>query len=326
MEALHELVEHIVELKKQKADPSAIQDACRSGTMALLRLRKQYRAAALDSEAVRERAAGAKAQLDRFVLQLHNLLYEKQFFEKEILSCTNFRSAVPDDQIALISEAEFMASGAGGATDAAALSSDPHQLMLARLTHELNTRKLLTEQLKRAQAARQQESGRAAAEKARLETLQASLRGLEQAGRPLVGVLGPRLEMRAQQRGAFLLPMPLWIIYSQFSAARDALELPVDVEVDGSVEEAARLAASGAPGGGGDVGGEGGSSGGRSGGGGAGGAAGGGGPPSKRRKKEGSMQPEEDIYQVGGAGCGLLSCVRCPIGRVPSNIMPLCAA
>lgn len=282
---LKELVDRVVELKKQQAPTD---EACRAGTMALLRLRQQYREAALGSEAVRERAAAAKSQLDRFVLQVHNLLYEKQFYEKEVASCTNFRSAYSDETINLIPEAAYLSTAAGAAA-AAEAGGDAHALALARLNHELASRKALTAELATAQAARAREAARAAKQKAQLESLQAALRGLEQAGRPLAGALGPRAELRAAMQKAALLPAPLWVIYSQFRAAADALGQPVDVDIDGTAEDATHAAANQAA-----------PSGGRAARGGGGGAAGGA-PPSKRRK-EGSAQPEEGVYRVRAGG------------------------
>jgi THO complex subunit 5 len=296
-EVLKEMVERIVELKgsKPQADASALQDACRAGTMALLRLRASYRDEALGSEAVRERAAAAKSQLDRSVLLLANAVYERQFYEKEISSCTSFRSAHSDGEIALIPEAEFL-SDAANAAAAAKGGGGAHALMLARLSYELASRKRLTGALRRAEGERAQEAARAAQQKGRLEALQAALRGLEQAGRPLAAALGPRgggagggEALRAAQRGAArLLPLPLWVVYSQFAAAADAFALPVGVRVEGSAEEAERLSAAD-PGGGG---------------GGAKGAERGdaaGGPPAKRRK-EGSAAPENGVYQVRRLG------------------------
>ncbi len=258
------------------------------------------------SESVREQTVAAKAQLDRIVLQLHNLLYEKQFYEKEVLSCTNFRSAVADEDINLIPTDECCAAAPAAA--AAAAAGDEHALMLARLQHELDTRKALTAQLKARQSERAKQAKRAAGQKGQLDALQASLRGLEQAGRPLAAALAPRVEVRAQQRAAALLPMPLWVIYSQFAAARDALGLAVDVDVEGSAEDAARLVKGGGGGGGGGSGSAagGGAKGGAAAGGGAGGGGGGGAaPPPSKRRKESSAQPEEGVYKVRGwmGGC-----------------------
>jgi hypothetical protein len=182
--------------------------------------------------------------------------------------------------------------------------------MVARLQHELDSRKDLVARLKAAQAARRRAGDAAAGQKACLEALQAALRGLDQAGRPLLSLLGPRLERRGQQRAAALLPTPLWVIYSQFSAGRDALGLAVGVDVEGSVEDAARLAAAGAVAAAGGGGREGSGGGGGGGGGGVSSAAGGGksggsgGPPPSKRRKEGEEQVEEGVYQVRNAALG----------------------
>jgi hypothetical protein len=231
-------------------------------------------AAALSGEAARERAAAAKAGLDAAVLRLNSLLYEKQFYVREIAACTSYRSAYPDEEIQLPPlEAEALA-GAGAVAGRAQLA--PHALMLSRLTAELNARKALGDALKSARAERQREAGRAAADKARLSALKAPLRGLEQAGGPLLDVLGPRLQLRAPERAATLLPAPLWAINYQFAAARDALGLPIGVRLEGdAAEAAARLAAAGA-----------GAPGARGGDSGSGGGEVAQGPASKRRRQE----------------------------------------
>ncbi|KAI8475050.1 MAG: Fms-interacting protein-domain-containing protein [Monoraphidium minutum] len=279
--ALRELVDRIAELRGPggaAAEDPAVQDACRAGALALLALRQRYRAAALGSEAAREAAAAAKSGLDQRVLQLHNLLYEKQYYEKEVLSCTNFRSAVPDADICLIPEPEFLAAAAAaGGAPADEAAADGHKRMLARLAHELGTRKALTRDLAAARSEREAEAAAAAARKGALDALQAGLRGLEDAGRPLAAALGPRAEARAAAAAAGLLPLPLWVVYSQFRAAADALALPVEVSVDGAAD------AAGAP---------------RSAAGGKGGGRSGGGAPPSKRRKEAQGLAEESVYRV----------------------------
>ena len=319
-DALKALVAHVVELKKAGADAGAVADACRAGTALLLGLRQGFRAAALGGERAREATLEAKAELDRFVLQLHNLLYERQFVEREIASCRSFKSAVPDDAVGLIPEDELLASGASADAAAAAAAGDAHALMLARLGHELDGRRRLAAELEGARAERASEAEKAAAAKAKLDALRSALSGLEQAGRPLAAALGPRAAPRPQQRAAALLPMPLWVIYSQFAAARDALGLPVDVDVEGSIDDAARLAAAAAAEAAAEASGGGGGGGGAgtaaeaagataaattaaaAAGAAAGNAAGGGGgaagaPPSKRRKPD-AEQADEGVYRT----------------------------
>jgi hypothetical protein len=106
---------------------------------------------------------------------------------------------------------------------------------------------------------------------------------------------------RTHNRHAELLPPPLYIIYSQFLAGREALGLSLDVVVKGDTAAAARLAAAAA-------------------------GAGGDGPaveeahqqqqqqqPSKRRRKEASAASSDSVYQVRGAWVMVWAC-RCVVG------------
>lgn len=197
-------------------------------------------AAALASDASRERAAAAKADLDRRVLRLQSILYEGRFYDREITACTSYKSAYPDALVAPPPGAAAEQPPPAGA--------GRHAREVARLTAELAARKALCEELSRAQAERQREAAAAAAAKARVDALKAPLRGLGQAGRPLLSVLGTKVPMQPAAREAGLLPAPLWAIYSQFGAARDALGLGVDVRVEGSAEAAQQLAAAAAEG------------------------------------------------------------------------------
>ncbi|KAI8471412.1 MAG: THO complex, subunit 5 [Monoraphidium minutum] len=279
MEALTDLVARIVELRKQQASPEAIADACRAGTVALLRARQSHRAAALASEATREAAAAAKGELDRAVLQLHSLLYEKQFYEREISACTNFTSAHPDAAVGVTIDT----SGGGG--DVAARARR-HAATLAALAAELGARRDLGEGLRRAQATRGREAARLAALESQLGALRSGLAALGAAGGPLLGVLGPRLQMRPPPRGAGALPAPLWALHAQFAAARDALGLPIDVRIEGAPPDdaAAAAAAAGSDAGAAD------------GGGAEGGDAGAAGEPAGKRRR--AAAAAEDIYQV----------------------------
>lgn len=245
LSAFRDVVEKIVILKQNQAEQHVLEAACKAGTLLLLQLREHHKQATLQVERVKDDTAGYKTKLDHFSQQLHNLLYEKQYYEKEVLSCRSFQSAVSDEQVSLIALDEFLQSAPAEHTKG--LGGDAHKLMLSRLTFELNQRKQLSQRLLELQKLQQQEATHLGNRKAGIDDLQVRLKGLQQATTPLQEVLAPSLAFREQNKTADLLPLPLYIIYSQFAAAQDALGLSVEVTISGSTDEAARLGSAAQP-------------------------------------------------------------------------------
>lgn len=68
---------------------------------------------------------------------------------------------------------------------------------------------------------------------------QSQLKQLEATSRPLQNVLTPTTPLRgSMSRAAELLPTPLYVVYAQLVAAREALELGCSVSIAGNVDEA----------------------------------------------------------------------------------------
>ncbi len=240
LQAVKLAAEQVVLIKEEAGDAKALDLAVHAGLMLLVELRQRHSAAALEVEAIKDETAEFKARLDQASLQLHNLQYEKQYYEKEIQSCRSFQSAVSEDAVDLIPLEQFLQIAPPDVL--AAAGDDPHKLMLARLTFELNQRRELSQRLEALQARKQREADTAAARKAQLDDLQQHLRSLEAATRPLQEALAPAMPLKQQHRLAELLPLPLYVVYAQFAAAQEALGLPLEAAIAGSPEEAARLA------------------------------------------------------------------------------------
>lgn len=122
----------------QAADAGTASKALASeGSMAVISLKRLNRELFEDVEAKRQRTTDAKQLMEKTNLQLENLLYEKNHYEKEIHSCRSFASAVRDDQVwsASTSVQDFL-SCAG--PDFQCDPSDAHQLMVKRLLFELD--------------------------------------------------------------------------------------------------------------------------------------------------------------------------------------------
>ena len=78
------------------ADATALSAA---GAVKILELKSAHRQLCESTDALRVAASEAKSQLDSSSLQLQNLLYERQHYEKEIASCLGWQSAYTDEQV-----------------------------------------------------------------------------------------------------------------------------------------------------------------------------------------------------------------------------------
>jgi len=279
------------------------RELAEAGALLLIRLRGEYRREALGAERARDGAAAQRQLLDSASLQLRNLLYELGHYGREVQACRGFAPSAAEEAAGLVPEEEFAAAepeayaaatgrgggggngvggdngiDEGGGAAAAAPAGDAslaaaaaaertcrdHALMLARLAHELETRKRLARRVGELGAAKARENAAVGAARSALEELQLHLRAVEGAARPLTEALAatgagggqplqPLLANQPQQQQpswalaatlrqnaarASLLPLPLYIVYAQFVAAQDALGLPVEVSISGSVMEA----------------------------------------------------------------------------------------
>ena len=242
LEAIRSIADDIVALKQENADIDKLQNAIKQGCLLLVKVREQHRVASLESERLKEDTGAKKALFDESNLQLENLLYEKQYFEREIAGNQAFKSAIPDEDIVLAPVDEFRAACDHSGKP---VPDNEHDLMLGRLTYEETQRKELTKKLHALEEVKQQKASGVASRKAQLDDLHNQLRVLGQAAKPLQDALLPSLNQRAQNKTADLLPPPLYIIYSQYTSGRDMLGLAVDIKISGSLEEVQRLASHG---------------------------------------------------------------------------------
>ena len=114
-----------------------VRAAALRGSLAVLGLKAHNREAYEGLEAQRQRTAAAKQALEKTNLQLQNLQYEKCDYAKEIQTCQDFRTAVSDADVGLISEEEFLRSAPPEFNPAGGSATDSHARMLNRLAHEL---------------------------------------------------------------------------------------------------------------------------------------------------------------------------------------------
>lgn len=244
LKALGEYGEVVLDMKRRGTGLPDIQAACCGGSVHLLRCREESRQAAIETERTKDHTSQQRDKLDHNSLQLHNLVYEQQYYDKEIAGCINFQSSVSDDKLSCITREQFLQQAG---PDVTALSA--HEQELARLTHELQQRKRLKTDLQALQQRKQQALAELNAATARIDDLRSHMEAISQSSRQLMEASLPAAAaIKDNREAADLLPLPLYIIYSQAVAGSSVLGMPLRVDIDGSTAAATRFAAEAAAG------------------------------------------------------------------------------
>ncbi|CAN8270712.1 unnamed protein product [Cochlearia groenlandica] len=206
-------------------------------------LRQANRAILTEEDKVKAETERAKAPVDFTTLQLHNLMYEKSHYVKAIKACRDFKSKYPD--IDLVDEQEFFrdAPEAESIKDqhSSLLSGDvsSHVLMPKRLSFELRQRKELCKQRARLESQKKSLLETIAERKKFLSSLPLHLKSLKKASIPIQRQLCMQHTKMVKQRNlAELLPSPLYVVYSQLLAQKEAFDERIDLEVVGSLKDA----------------------------------------------------------------------------------------
>jgi hypothetical protein len=97
--AVGEFFTQLLQARRDGALPADVQGVFSAGAVRILELKAAHRQLCESTDALREAAGEAKSQLDQSSLQLQNLLYERQHYEKEIASCRGWQSAYRDEQV-----------------------------------------------------------------------------------------------------------------------------------------------------------------------------------------------------------------------------------
>eukprot|EP00873_Tetraselmis_striata_P041801 jgi/Tetstr1/462065/TSEL_007135.t1 len=215
------------------SDEAELASACQSGKLLLMEMKEANRETCEEMEGLREQTASSKSELDSLNLVLQNLLYEKSYYQKEIAACEDFKSKYGDEDVALLPLEQY--AQLTGAMDAA----DDHETMLARLTHETERRKGLHAQLEtlRSEQAAAEEEGRR--QDGFLKGLVEQLKGISAAADTVKAQLrAPRGAMAFLSNHSELLPLPMYVLYSQLAACVDAHGLAAEVHISGSLDDA----------------------------------------------------------------------------------------
>eukprot|EP00887_Chlorella_sp_A99_P005185 scaffold1.g5185.t1 len=144
-----------------------------AGAVRILELRRAHRELCERTEEERQKTSDAKTQLDQSSLQLQNLLYEKQRYEKEIASCRAFKSAYTKQQLELLPESKFLSIK--GIRDICSPEAGAHRMMMHRLAHELTWRQQTVKELEALRAKRDALAAEVAAKRGAVTGLEAEV-------------------------------------------------------------------------------------------------------------------------------------------------------
>lgn len=186
-------------------------------------------------------AETARKAFDEKILVLQNLLYENGYYQNEINEARNYRSSVSDSDMELIStEQFFQTASAEFYSDLDESATDyEHQLLLRRLEHEQHSRKQARQQLNELKARRDAMHASLGLKRKAVDDLSEHVTQIKAASAP-VRKLIPQSDtaIAEQQQLAQLLPLPLYMIFSQTTAILQLLTASVQLEVTGSAENA----------------------------------------------------------------------------------------
>ncbi|BFG18387.1 hypothetical protein CerSpe_046610 [Prunus speciosa] len=235
--SVEEIVTKMLAIKQENKPKSELRELVTQMFLNFVTLRQANRSILLDEDRVKAETESAKAPVDLTTLQLHNLMYEKSHYVKAIKACKDFKSKYPD--IELVPEEEFF-HDAPGHIKAPTLSNDvAHDLMMKRLNFELFQRKELCKLHQKLEIHKKGLLETIANRKKFLSSLPSHLKSLKKASLPVQNQLGLQHTKKLKQHhSAELLPPPLYVVYSQFMAQKEAFDEQIELEIVGSVKEA----------------------------------------------------------------------------------------
>ncbi|KAJ7966613.1 THO complex, subunit [Quillaja saponaria] len=239
--SVEKVVAEMLSMKKEGKPKTQLRELVTQMFLNFVNLRQANRTILLEEGRVKAETERAKAPVDFTTLQLHNLMYEKSHYVKAIKACKDLKSKYPD--IELVPEEEFFRD-APEEIVASILSKDcAHDLMMKRLNFELFQRKELCKLHEKLEQQKKNLSETIANRKKFLSSLPSHLKSLKKASLPVQNQLGVLHTMKLKQHhSAELLPPPLFVIYSQLLAHKEAFGEHIDLEIIGSLKEAQAFA------------------------------------------------------------------------------------
>ncbi|KAK8642532.1 hypothetical protein V6N13_011873 [Hibiscus sabdariffa] len=239
--SVEEVVAKILSVKKDNKPKSELREQVTQMFLHFVNLRQVNRNILLEEDKVKAETERAKAPVDFTTLQLHNLMYEKSHYLKAIKTCKDFKSKYPD--IELVPEEEFFRDAPEDIKGSNLSDDSSHNLMLKRLNYELFQRKELCKLLEKLEQRKKSLLEAIANRKKFLSSLPSHLKSLKKASLPVQNQLGVlHTKNLKQHHSAELLPPPLYVIYSQFMAQKEAFGEDIDLEIIGSTKDAQAFA------------------------------------------------------------------------------------
>ncbi|XP_045172199.2 THO complex subunit 5 homolog [Mercenaria mercenaria] len=225
---------------KGKNATEEIESKRMEGMLQIVMLKKLNRLAHIRCKKVRDGTNEAKMRIDRCHLQVQNLLYEIMHLEKEIVKCLGFKSK--DEEIDLVPVEQFYEEAPEEISKPEKTKDDNHQLTLSRLDWELEQRKQLAEKLKEAVKTKDDIETEIKTKQEHLENLHPKLNTILQSTKPVQEYLDmPFDTVREEHMTAQFLPHPLFVLYMQSSAYKDACDNKMKVTLDGNLDAAKSL-------------------------------------------------------------------------------------
>uniref|UniRef100_A0A5B6YU10 Putative THO complex subunit 5B-like isoform X1 n=1 Tax=Davidia involucrata TaxID=16924 RepID=A0A5B6YU10_DAVIN len=235
--SVEEIVAKMLSIKKEGKPKSELREFVTQMFLNFVNLRQANRSILLDEDRVKAETERAKAPVDFTTLQLHNLVYEKNHYVKAIKASKDFKSKYPD--IELVPEEEFFRDAPEEIKSSVISNDSAHNLMLKRLNFELFQRKELCKLHEKLGQQKKNLLEIIANRKKFLSSLPSHLKSLKKASLPVQHQLGVlHTKKLKQHHSAELLPSPLYVIYSQFMAQKEAFGENIDMEIIGSVKDA----------------------------------------------------------------------------------------
>ncbi|XP_057765659.1 THO complex subunit 5A isoform X2 [Salvia miltiorrhiza] len=236
-----EIVAKILEVKKEAQPKSQLRELITQTLLNFVTLRQANRSILLEEDRVKAESERAKAPVDLTTLQLHNLMYEKNHYVKAIKACKDFKTKYPD--IELVPEEEFFRDAPEEIKSPVLSTDSAHNLMLKRLNYELSQRKELCRLREKLELQKKALQETIANRKKFLLSLPSHLKALKKASLPVQNQLGVLHTKKLKQlQLAELLPPPLYVIYSQLLAQKEAFEENIELEITGSIKDAQAFA------------------------------------------------------------------------------------
>ncbi|XP_050125742.1 THO complex subunit 5B-like isoform X2 [Malus sylvestris] len=239
--SVEDIVTKMLTIKKEAKPKSELRELVTQMFLNFVTLRQANRSILLEEDRVKAETESAKAPVDLTTLQLHNLMYEKSHYVKAIKACKDFKSKYPD--IELVPEEEFFRDAPADIKEPTLSNDAGHDIMLKRLNFELHQRKELCKHHEKLEIHKKGLLEMIANRKKFLSSLPSHLKSLKKASLPVQNQLGLQHTKKLKQHhAAELLPPPLYVVYSQFMAQKEAFDEQIELDIVGSVKDAQAFA------------------------------------------------------------------------------------